>query len=158
MFSNPSCLPSSQTPLVSSCSSSLACCYSIPTGFALKAIALSYIDSTSDCSLVYPPLPPLSLLLCLLPLPSSASSCPTSFSTTVTFNSKLSSLPTYLHKSSKFATSRAYEQTSKTQHTKRVATTSAAGTDCGQLMVLPRMVKRIWMPKQMVVSAKAITR
>ena len=54
--------------------------------------------------------------------------------------------------------SRAYERTPKTQHTKRVATTSAAGADRGRPMALPRMVKRIWTPKRTVVSAKAITR
>ena len=54
--------------------------------------------------------------------------------------------------------SRAYERTPKTQHTKPVATTSAAGADRGRPMAVPRMAKRTSMPKRTVVSAKAITR
>src|SRR6266705_3953352 len=59
---------------------------------------VKYSEQSLDCSLVNPHLTSLSLLPCPSPLPSSAYSCPTFASTTVTFNSKPSSPPTYFNK------------------------------------------------------------
>lgn len=53
--------------------------------------------------------------------------------------------------------SRVFGRILKILHSKHVVTTSGTGVDHGPPMVVPQMVKRIWMPKQTVASVKAIT-